>query len=139
MRPRPPYLSHERNRHGAPVWYVRVGGKRIRIRDVYGTPEFDAAYQAALTQARQPQLASGVTAGSLQWLIDQYRDTSAWQNLSKATRRQREAANSCNERRAAGIACRALVSLSVVSVFLHMARCYAACTFHVHALLLMSG
>ena len=89
-RPRPPYLSYERNRLGTPVWYVRVGGKRVRIREAYGTPEFDSAHQAALTQARQPQPATGATAGSLQWLIDQYRDTSAWQNLSKATRRQRD-------------------------------------------------
>jgi hypothetical protein len=89
-RPRPPYLSRERNRHGNSVLYVRVGGKRIRIRETYGTPEFDAAYQAALAQARQPKPTSEVTAGSLQWLIDQYRDTAAWQQLSRATRRQRD-------------------------------------------------
>jgi hypothetical protein len=47
-RPRPPYLSHERNYRGTMVWYVRIRGKRIRIRETYGTPEFDAAYQAAL-------------------------------------------------------------------------------------------
>jgi hypothetical protein len=52
-RPRPPYLSHERNRHGNLVWYVRVGGKRIRIRETYGTPEFDTAYQSALERARK--------------------------------------------------------------------------------------
>ena len=32
------------------VWYVRVRGKRTRIRETYGTPEFDAAYQAALSE-----------------------------------------------------------------------------------------
>jgi integrase len=88
-RPRPPYLSRERNRHGTPVWYVRMSGKRIRIRETYGTPEFDAAYQAALaTVIKNP--APEVAAGSLEWLIDQYRDTAAWQHLSKATRRQRD-------------------------------------------------
>jgi hypothetical protein len=88
-RPRPPYLSHERNRHGSPVWYVRVSRKRIRIRETYGTPEFDAAYQGALaTVIMKP--APEVAAGSLEWLIDQYRDTAAWQQLSKATRRQRD-------------------------------------------------
>src|SRR5215831_15752899 len=89
-RPRPPYLSHERNRLGPPVWYVRIKGKRIRIRETYGTPEFDAAYQAALaTVIKKP--APEVAAGSLEWLIDQYRDTAAWQReLSKATRRQRD-------------------------------------------------
>jgi hypothetical protein len=50
-RPRPPYLSHERNYRGTMVWYVRVRGKRTRIRETYGTPEFDAAYQAALSGA----------------------------------------------------------------------------------------
>jgi integrase len=90
-RPRPPYLSRERNRHGTSVWYVRVSGKRIRIRETYGTPEFDAAYQAALAgNAVIKQAAREVAAGTLRWLIDQYRDTTAWQELSKATRRQRD-------------------------------------------------
>jgi site-specific recombinase XerD len=89
-RPRPPYLSHERNFRGTMVWYVRIGGKRIRIRETYGTPEFDAAYQAALERVRKkPDIERGA-AGSLQWLIDQYRDTAAWQQLSKATQRQRD-------------------------------------------------
>lgn len=91
-RPRPPYLSRERNRHGTPVWYVRVGGKRIRIRETYGTPEFDAAYLAALAgKAVVKKAAPDVAAGTLKWLIDQYRDTAAWQHeLSTATRRQRD-------------------------------------------------
>ena len=91
-RPRPPYLSHERNRHGTSVWYVRIGGKRIRIRETYGTHEFDAAYQAALAgKAVLKKAAADVAAGTLKWLIDQYRDTAAWQReLSKATRRQRD-------------------------------------------------
>src|SRR5215471_1281263 len=68
-RPRPPYLSRERNRHGASVWYVRVGGKRVRIRETYGTPEFDAAYQAALAgKATVKKAAPDVAAGTLKWL-----------------------------------------------------------------------
>ena len=91
-KPRPPYLSRERNRHGTSVWYVRVGGKRVRIRETYGTPEFDAAYQAALAgKATVKKAAPDVAAGTLKLLIDQYRDTAAWQHeLSKATRRQRD-------------------------------------------------
>ena len=47
-RPRPPYLHREKTYRGKYVWYVRVGkGPRIRIKAEYGTPEFDAAYQAA--------------------------------------------------------------------------------------------
>jgi hypothetical protein len=35
--------------HGRVAWYVRIGkGPRIRIRSEYGTPEFDAEYQAAI-------------------------------------------------------------------------------------------
>jgi integrase len=91
-RPRPPYLSRERNRHGTPVWYVRVRGKRVRIRAAFGTTEFDAEYQAALAKTRETRpLDAKTRAGSLQWLIDQYRDTTAWQRgLSQATRRQRD-------------------------------------------------
>ena len=48
-RPRPPHLHRETNRHGNVVWYVRVGkGPRIRIKGIYGTPEFEAAYRAAI-------------------------------------------------------------------------------------------
>jgi hypothetical protein len=91
-RPRPPYLSRERNFRGTMVWYVRIGGKRIRIRETYGTPEFDTAYQTALERARkEPSAPERGATGSLQWLIDQYRDTAAWQrDLGKATRRQRD-------------------------------------------------
>jgi hypothetical protein len=56
-RPRPPYLSRERTRHGKSVWYVRLDGKRIRLRAEYGTPEFDAEYQAAL--AGKPRTSVG--------------------------------------------------------------------------------
>jgi len=45
-RPRPPFLSREVSRHGKPVWYLRRNGKRIRLRPEFGTPEFDAEYQA---------------------------------------------------------------------------------------------
>ena len=87
-RPRPPYLSREVSRHGKPVWYVRRDGKRIRLRADFGTPEFDAEYQAACNGIR-PQKAEGF-AGTLGWLIARYRETDAWQRLSLATRQRRE-------------------------------------------------
>jgi hypothetical protein len=89
-RPRPPYLSREVTRHGRAVWYVRRGGKRIRLKTDYGTPGFDAEYQTALTNT--PQLPRNIepAAGTLAWLVERYRETNAWQNLSLATRRQRE-------------------------------------------------
>ena len=88
-----PYLSHERTRHGRSVWYFRRNGKRIRLRAEYGTPEFEAAYQAALTGAPRAVKAgvpAKAAAGTLAWLIERYRETTAWSDLSPATRRNRE-------------------------------------------------
>ncbi len=89
-RPRPPHLHKETNRHGTTVWYVREGkGPRVRIKEAYGTPEFEVAYQAALKgEAVQP--AAKASKGSLEWLWMLYRQTGAWSELSMATRKQRE-------------------------------------------------
>jgi integrase len=90
-RPRPPYLIREITRHGHPVWYVRVGrGKRIRIRPEYGTPEFSLAYEAALRGESTVAPQDTFRAATLGWLIERYRESAAWSQLSSATRRQRE-------------------------------------------------
>ena len=91
-RPRPPYLHREHTRHGAIVWYVRIEkGPRIRIRGDYGSPEFKAAYDAAISGQTPPRKSAerawplrlhGSWAGS--------RNSGAWARLSGATRRQRE-------------------------------------------------
>lgn len=89
-RPRPPHLQREKTRHGKATWYVRVGkGPRIRIKAEYGTPEFEAEYQAAINGETRPR-AAGPANGTLAWLFARYRETGAWQALSPATRRQRE-------------------------------------------------
>ena len=89
-RPRPPHLRLEKTRHGRRVWYLRLGnGPRIRIKGEYGTPEFEAAYQAAL-RGEQPASVPAARSGSLAWLISRYREVGAWRSLSPATRRQRE-------------------------------------------------
>jgi len=88
-RPRPPHLQRQITRHGKAVWYVRVGhGPRVRIRAEYGTPEFDAEYQAAI--AGNPVRKASPSNQSLEWLITRYRETTAWSDLSAATRRRRE-------------------------------------------------
>ena len=89
-RPRPPHLHREVTRHGRPAWYVRIGkGHRIRIRAEFGTAEFDAEYQTAISGApRQKKGAPSVE--TLAWLIALYRELSDWKDLSPATRRQRE-------------------------------------------------
>jgi site-specific recombinase XerD len=91
-RPRPPHLHRQVTRHGAVVWYVRIGkGPRIRIRNDYGTPEFDVEYRAAI--AGLPALErkdAGTETGTVAWLVERYRETKAWSDLSLASRRQRE-------------------------------------------------
>ena len=49
-RSRPPHLQRQTTRHGKTVWYVRVRkGKRVRLRATFGTLDFEAEYQAAIT------------------------------------------------------------------------------------------
>lgn len=89
-RPRPPFLQRETSR-GKSFWYVRRGrGKRIRIRAEYGTDEFWEFYKDALSGITTGEIKRGAKSGTLQWLIDRYRETTAWHGLSQATRRQRE-------------------------------------------------
>jgi integrase len=89
-RPRPPYLIRERNRHGTVVWYVRKGtGPRTRIKGDYGSPEFIAAYQAAVS-GNARTASKRAASGSLAWLLERYRDSGDWSKLSGATRRQRD-------------------------------------------------
>lgn len=89
-RPRPPHLQRQITRHGKSVWYVRVGrGARIRIRADFGTPEFEAEYQAAVSGGARPKKGTPAV-GSLAWLLARYRETAAWTILSAATKRQRE-------------------------------------------------
>src|SRR5262245_49594746 len=89
-RPRPPHLHRQVTRHGKPVWYVRINkGPRIRLRAEFGSAEFDAEYQAAISGVPRPQKGAPA-AGTLAWLLARYRETTAWSTLSPATRRQRE-------------------------------------------------
>ncbi|MGK7057866.1 tyrosine-type recombinase/integrase [Bradyrhizobium sp. 1050_B9_N1_2] len=89
-RPRPPHLHRETTRHGKTVWYVRADkGRRIRINADFGSPEFQRAYHAAVSdqEARPTEKAPK---GTLEWLWLLYRQSIAWRDLSLATRKQRE-------------------------------------------------
>src|ERR1700722_9984953 len=91
-RPRPPHLHRETTRHRKSVWYVRIGkGKRVRIPGEYGSPEFMAAYDDAISGRCKPVRSSGPAEGSFAWALGLYRRSQAWASLSIATRRQREA------------------------------------------------
>src|SRR3954462_8525904 len=89
-RPRPLHVHRETSRHGRTVWYVRVGkGPRIRLRAEFGSPDFDAEYQAAISSAaRLPKNAPATS--TLAWLGACYRETSERMTLSTRTGRQRE-------------------------------------------------
>jgi integrase len=90
-RPRPPHLHREMTRHGKTVWYVRVDkGPRTRVRGEFGSSEFEAEYQGALSGQPRSDRRRGPASGTLAWLIERYRETTAWTDLSLATRRQRE-------------------------------------------------
>lgn len=85
----PPFVYRETTRHGKTAWYFRRGkGRRTRLPD-FGAPDFEDAYHAALAELK-PEKAMRESAGSLGWLIEQYRAASAYTSLSRATRRQRD-------------------------------------------------
>ena len=91
-RPRPPHVQRQTTRHGKTVWYLRVGkGPRVRLAVGPGEPGFDEAYRAAMAPRAAKAAPGRAEAGSLAWLVERYRETSAWLDLSPATRRQREA------------------------------------------------
>jgi hypothetical protein len=90
-RPRPPHLHRQITRHGKTAWYVRIGkGPRIRIRSDFGSPEFDAEYNAAIASSSWPSESVPAT-GSLEWLCNRYRaECPKWASFRPATRKQRE-------------------------------------------------
>lgn len=61
----------------------------VRIRAEFGTAEFDAEYQAAISGSLR-QKRGGPATDTLAYLLQRYRETTAWTELSPATRRQRE-------------------------------------------------
>ncbi len=85
-RPRPPHLHRERGR-----WVVRIGhGPRVPMKAAFGTPAFNAEYQAAIQRLQGMATGTTGTRHTLGWLWQRYRDSAAWRALSVATRRQRE-------------------------------------------------
>ena len=88
-RPRKPYVQRERTRHGKTVWYFRRGdGPRIRLSGEYESPEWLADYEAAFSTNAKPAAKPAVD-GTLRWLVERYKLSTAWANAAEATRRQR--------------------------------------------------
>jgi integrase len=88
----PLHVVQERSRHGRRKLFFRIDkGPRIRLPDDPNSPEFKAAYAAALIGApvlavRSPEAPTQ----SLRWLVDRYKESAAWKGYSDATRRQQE-------------------------------------------------
>lgn len=92
MRTRlPPNVTRELNRHGKPVFYHRVGkGPRLRL-PTFGTPEFDAAYRAALEGVAWSRKPGAAQQGTLRWLIIAYKQSLHFRALDPVTQRRRDA------------------------------------------------
>src|SRR5262249_6774949 len=67
----------------------RGSGPRTRLRATFGTQEFKDEYDDAIA-GTPPQSKARARSGSLRWLLERYRETTVWRDLSPATRRQRE-------------------------------------------------
>jgi integrase len=70
---------------------VRRHGRRVRLRAEFGTPEFTAEYQAAISAGTSSTTKATATKhGTLAWLIERYRDAQPWRDLSPRTRAMRD-------------------------------------------------
>jgi hypothetical protein len=75
--PSPAALQTAITRHGEVVWYVRFGrGPKVRILGEYGSPECDAAYQAAIAGER-PNRPGKAAKGTLERLLMLYLESSS--------------------------------------------------------------
>lgn len=91
-KPLPPFLRGQTTRHGKRVWYVRRAsvGICVRIWSEFDTPEFWAEYRRALETGAKVTKSGKHLSGTMAWLWDRYRETTAWSALASGTRRARE-------------------------------------------------
>ena len=86
-------LCSELNRHGARVWYYREGqGPRTRIRGEFGSPEFNAAVNAARgghTTVGVKTTLSHTDPNSFGWLVDQFLKSPAHLSKEEPTQKAR--------------------------------------------------
>ncbi|KAB2704707.1 tyrosine-type recombinase/integrase [Brucella lupini] len=89
-RPRKPYIQREVTRHGKTIWYFRRGKeKRIRLPGQFGSKEFNAAYDAALS-GNEPPKRQKASHTSLRWLVDQYYASGRYSLLKPFTQRNQK-------------------------------------------------
>lgn len=85
-----PHVQREQRPSGKVDWYFRRvrGGPRTRLPDEYGSPEFIAAYQAALAGKAERKVRN--EKGTLEWLVEQYKRSGAWARLAPSTQKVRD-------------------------------------------------
>jgi len=90
------FVSIERDRHGNDRVYFRRDGRRIRMTEVPGSPDFATRYAALMAQFESgtlPALTSAgpalVREGTLTWLFNRYHASAAYKALDPLTQRRR--------------------------------------------------
>ena len=87
MRKPPKYCHGYIDCRGKPRWYLRKPGlKRVPLPGLPWSPEFMAAYEAAIASAKNEPSKNRVKPGSIADLIALYYQTAAFTRLSDATR-----------------------------------------------------
>ncbi len=102
MEMRYKYLVEDRDRHGNIRLYVRVRGRRkVRIRAKFGTDEFTAEYNAAVSDhVTAPRQAGEAKPGSFRHLCIQYYGSPIFKRLDPATQSwRRRALDAISEKR----------------------------------------
>lgn len=82
------YCRRDTDRHGNVRYHVRRGGRAIRIRGEPGSPEFMAAYHAAIAQtAPKADPEAKIAPGTLKWLGLQFRESAEFKTLDAISQR----------------------------------------------------
>ncbi|WDR03666.1 tyrosine-type recombinase/integrase [Devosia algicola] len=88
-RTRKQYVHREKTRHGKTVWYFRRGdGPRVRLPGEYESPEWLAAYEAALG-GNKPEPAKSTATGTFKWLVERYQASAKFAGLAQETQKFR--------------------------------------------------
>jgi integrase len=92
MRRPPPYVQGFIDRHGKPRWYFRRPGfKRMPLPGLPWSPEFMAAYEAAMERTPRIEIgASRTKPGTVAAAVVNYFNSWAFRNLAAETRRTRK-------------------------------------------------
>lgn len=86
-RPRKPYIQREITRHKKVFWYFRKGkGPRVRLPGVFGSKEFNDAYEAVLN-GTPVEAKTKAPKSSMRWLVNQYYASGRFSQLRPNTRR----------------------------------------------------